>query len=58
MPKAFIALGSNIAPAKENIDRAVSALNQAGTVIKTAHYIASKPEGFAEQADFVNTVLL
>ena len=58
MPKAFIALGSNIAPAKENIDRAVSALNQAGAVIKTAHYIASKPEGFAEQADFVNTVLL
>lgn len=58
MPKAFIALGSNIAPAKENIDRAVSALNQAGTVIKTANYIISKPEGFSDQADFVNTVLL
>lgn len=58
MAKAFIALGSNIAPAKENIDRAVSALNQAGRIIKTANYIISKPEGFAKQADFVNTALL
>ncbi len=58
MPKAFIALGSNIAPAKENIDRAVSALNQTGKVIKIANYIISKPEGFTEQSDFVNTVLL
>lgn len=58
MSKVFIALGSNIAPAKGNIDRAVSALNQAVTVIKTANYIISKPEGFADQADFVNTVLL
>lgn len=58
MSKAFIALGSNIAPAKENINRAVSALNQAGRIIKTANYIISKPEGFAKQADFVNTVLL
>lgn len=58
MPKAFIALGSNIAPAKENLDRARAALSKTGTILKTAGYIISKPEGFAEQADFINTVLL
>ena len=32
MPRAIIALGSNIAPAKEHIDRAIKALSAAGTV--------------------------
>lgn len=58
MPQAVLALGSNIPPAKENIDRAVQALSALGTVKEVAPYIVSKPEGFAEQADFVNTVLI
>ena len=58
MPQAVLALGSNISPAKENIDRAVEALSALGTVKEVAPYIVSKPEGFAEQADFVNTVLI
>lgn len=58
MPKAVLALGSNIAPAKENIDRAVQALSSLGTVKEVAPYIVSKPEGFTEQADFINTVLI
>ncbi len=58
MPKAVLALGSNIAPAKENIDRAVEALSGLGTVKEIAPYIISKPEGFTEQADFINTVLI
>ncbi len=58
MPQAVLALGSNIAPAKENIDRAVEALSVLGTVKEIAPYIVSKPEGFTEQADFINTVLI
>ena len=58
MPRAVLALGSNIAPAKENIDRAVEALAELGTVKEVAPYIVSKPEGFAEQPDFINTVLI
>ncbi len=58
MPQAVLALGSNIAPEKENIDRAIKALSDLGTVKEVAPYIVSKPEGFAEQPDFVNTVLI
>lgn len=58
MPQAVLALGSNIAPAKENIDRAVSALGELGTIKEVAPYIISKPEGFAAQEDFINTVLI
>ena len=36
MPKAVLALGSNIAPAKENIDKAVEALSSLGTVKEVA----------------------
>lgn len=58
MPQAVIALGSNISPAKENIDRAVQSLSELGTVKEVAPYIRSKPEGFAGQDDFINTVLI
>ncbi len=58
MATAVLALGSNIAPAKENLDRAVEALCEIGTVEQVAPYIISTPEGFANQADFVNTVAI
>ncbi len=58
MPQAVLALGSNIAPAKENLDRAVAALAELGTVKEVAPYIISKPEGFSSQDDFINTVLI
>ena len=58
MAQAVLALGSNIAPAKENIDRAVKALADLGTVKEVAPYIVSKPEGFPNQPDFINTVLI
>ena len=56
--QAVIGIGSNIAPAKENIDRAVAALSQAGRVKQVSPYIVSKPEGFTNQPDFVNAVVL
>lgn len=56
--QAVIALGSNIAPEKENIDRAVEALKKLGHVREVSPYIVSKPEGFENQPDFVNAVLI
>ena len=56
MAQAILALGSNIPPAKENIDRALTALSAVGTVKEVAPYIVSQPEGFTNQADFINTV--
>ena len=56
MAQVILGLGSNIPPAKENIDRALAVLPSLGTVKEVAPYIISKPEGFEHQDDFVNTV--
>ncbi len=58
MSTAILALGSNLGTPKENLDRAVAALKSVGTVTEVAPYILSKPEGYSQQADFVNTVLV
>ena len=58
MHTAILALGSNISPAKENLDRAVAALPALGKIKEIAPYIISKPEGYTQQDDFVNTVLI
>lgn len=56
--QVLLGLGSNIAPAKENIDRAVCALSQVGEVKQVSPYIISEPEGFSQQDDFINAVVL
>ena len=58
MPQAILAVGSNQGTPKENLDRAVDSLKTVGTVVEVAPYIISKPEGYSNQADFVNTVLV
>ena len=58
LAQAVLALGSNIAPAKENVDRAVQALAQLGEVKTVSPYILSKPEGFENQSDFINAVVI
>lgn len=58
MAQVILAVGSNQGNPKENLDRAIQALAQVGTVGEVAPYIVSKPEGYSRQADFVNTVLI
>ncbi|MBR3632097.1 MAG: 2-amino-4-hydroxy-6-hydroxymethyldihydropteridine diphosphokinase [Elusimicrobiaceae bacterium] len=58
MPLAILGLGSNQGNPKENLDRAIAALSDIGTVKEVAPYILSKPEGYDAQPDFVNTVVL
>lgn len=58
MATAILALGSNLDPAKENIDKAIKALSSVGNIKEIAPYIVSKPEGYTHQPDFINTVLV
>lgn len=58
MPLAILGLGSNQNDPKTNIDRALAALSELGTVKEVAPYILSKPEGYDAQPDFVNTVAI
>lgn len=56
--QVLIGIGSNIAPAKEHVDQAIAALSQVGEVKQISPYIVSEPEGFADQPDFINAVVL
>ena len=58
LAQVILALGSNQGNPKENLDRAVAALKELGTVKEVAPYIVSKPEGYSQQTDFINTVLI
>ena len=58
MAQAILAVGSNLGSPKDNLDRAIAALATVGTVLEVAPYIISQPEGYSQQANFVNTVLV
>ena len=56
--KVFIALGSNIGSLEENLNNALKELNTFGKVQKISSFYKTKPQGFLEQADFLNGVCL
>lgn len=49
----YLALGSNIEP-KKNIKLALKEFGKIGKVISTSKFIKTKPEGYLNQADFLN----
>ncbi len=49
----YLALGSNINPQK-NIKLALKELKKLGRVISVSKFIKTKPEGYLNQADFLN----
>ena len=49
----YLALGSNINP-KKNIALALKHLAKIGRVISVSKFIKTKPEGYLNQADFLN----
>jgi 2-amino-4-hydroxy-6-hydroxymethyldihydropteridine diphosphokinase len=57
MNLAVIEVGSNINP-QFNIDRAEQLLRQKLRLVKRASRLQTKPVGFSDQADFINTVFL
>lgn len=54
--KVFIALGSNIGNLEDNLNKAVKKLAELGKVEKASSFYKTKPQGFLEQADFLNGV--
>jgi 2-amino-4-hydroxy-6-hydroxymethyldihydropteridine diphosphokinase len=52
-PPVFVSLGSNIEPEK-NLTRAVQLLRSKSNVIGTSSIYRTAPQGFQEQADFLN----
>ncbi len=50
----IVAVGSNI-EAKKNIQQAFELLNSLYSPVKTARLLNTKPVGYTQQADFINT---
>lgn len=57
--KAYIGVGANLGDKEENIKEAIEKINLSGLaqVIKVANMYETKPVGYLEQDDFLNTVL-
>jgi 2-amino-4-hydroxy-6-hydroxymethyldihydropteridine diphosphokinase len=53
---AFISLGSNIDP-EANLKRAIELMKQRCAVLAVSHAYRTPPQGFADQADFLNLAL-
>ena len=56
--KVFIALGSNIGNLEENLNAALEKLAKFAEIKKVSSFYKTKPQGFLEQADFLNGVCL
>ena len=56
--KAVIALGSNIGHPKENLDLAISLLQEATDLKKVSSYYPTKPVGYEDQPDFLNAICI
>lgn len=56
--KVFIALGSNIGNLEENLNNAIKKLAEFSEIKKISSFYKTKPQGFLEQADFLNGVCL
>ena len=56
--KVFIALGSNIGNLEDNLNTALKYLEKFGKVEKVSSFYKTKPQGFLDQADFLNGVCL
>ena len=55
---AFIALGTNLGDRKENLNQAISKIEETGNVVVLKSYIyETKPYGVKEQPDFYNAVI-
>jgi 2-amino-4-hydroxy-6-hydroxymethyldihydropteridine pyrophosphokinase len=56
--KVFIAFGSNIGNLQENLNTALEKLAKFTEIEKISSFYTTKPQGFLQQADFLNGVCL
>jgi 2-amino-4-hydroxy-6-hydroxymethyldihydropteridine diphosphokinase len=57
MTEVYLALGSNVGDSREYIAQAVGSLSEVVKNLKQAPLYKSKPVGYTEQADFINTAV-
>lgn len=57
MTHIFLALGSNVGERKKNIETAITLLSQRVSNIKKASFYETRPVGYVEQDNFINTAL-
>src|SRR5699024_8960636 len=59
MNKVFIALGSNIRPRDQYLERAIERLGNEDsvTIIRQSSIYKTKPVGYVEQEDFLNQII-
>jgi len=55
--RVFIALGSNIEPRKDFIEKAIVEIQAFGKLIKTSSIIETEPIGFEAETNFLNAVI-
>jgi 2-amino-4-hydroxy-6-hydroxymethyldihydropteridine diphosphokinase len=55
--RVFIALGSNIEPRKDFIEKAIAAIQTFSELIKTSSIIETEPFGFESETNFLNAVI-
>ncbi len=58
MHRVYIAIGTNIEPRLKRIQEAFNTLSQFCVIEKKSSIYETAPYGYAEQADFLNTVIL
>ncbi len=54
---AFIALGSNLEPRRERVDKAIESLRGLGEIVNVSSIYNTAPMGYREQPEFLNAVL-
>ncbi|MEO6836264.1 MAG: 2-amino-4-hydroxy-6-hydroxymethyldihydropteridine diphosphokinase [Candidatus Tumulicola sp.] len=54
--RAFVGLGANLGDAVENVERALAALGEIGTVLARSSLYRTRPWGKTDQPEFVNAV--
>lgn len=58
MSRIYLSLGSNLGNKEENINKAISKIEeQVGTILACSSFFYSKPQGFVSDNDFVNVVV-
>jgi 2-amino-4-hydroxy-6-hydroxymethyldihydropteridine diphosphokinase len=55
--RVFIALGSNIEPRKDFMDKAIAAIQTFGELINASSIIETEPFGFESETNFLNAVI-
>ena len=58
MHTVFLALGANVGNKKENMAKAIELLSQKVHIVKKAPIYETKPWGYTEQENFLNTVIM